>query len=238
VLPTVLVLTGLALLGIAWILLRSIGDNARVGRILAATPVVPVARAVEIARAGQSRYVAVSGRIDAEDEFEDEHHRPLVYRRTRLESRTGKAWTPIEDHRQVIAFEIADGLDRISIDAEALGVGLVAVSRESEGTAADVPDLVPADLPRDTPVRLRIEQLSSIDHAVACGMPVIGDDGVAILRPGLRRPLIVSTLDGPEAMRLLAVDHRGTTRAVAVMMAAGIVAVAVGLVWWVVDAVA
>lgn len=237
-LPTVLVLTGLALLGIAWILLRSIGDNARVGRILAATPVVPVARAVEIARAGQSRYVAVSGRIDAEDEFEDEHHRPLVYRRTRLESRTGKAWTPIEDHRQVIAFEIADGLDRISIDAEALGVGLVAVSRESEGTAADVPDLVPADLPRDTPVRLRIEQLSSIDHAVACGMPVIGDDGVAILRPGLRRPLIVSTLDGPEAMRLLAVDHRGKTRAVAVLMAGGVAAIALGLVWWVIDAVA
>ena len=95
-LPTVLVLVGLALLGIAWILLRSIGDNARVGRILAATPVVPVARAVEIARAGQARYVAVSGRIDAEDEFEDEHHRPLVYRRTRLESRKGKAWTAIE----------------------------------------------------------------------------------------------------------------------------------------------
>ena len=114
----------------------------------------------------------------------------------------------------------------------------MAVSRESEGTAADVPDLVPADLPRDTPVRLRIEQLSSIDHAVACGMPVIGDDGVAILRPGLRRPLIVSTLDGPEAMRLLAVDHRGKTRAVAVLMAGGVAAIALGLVWWVIDAVA
>jgi hypothetical protein len=238
VLPTVLVLVGLALLGIAWILLRSIGDNARIGRILAATPVVPVARALEIAHAGQARYVAVSGRIDAEDEFEDEHHRPLVYRRTRLESRTGKAWTAIEDNRQVIAFEIVDGLDRIAVDADALDVGLVAVSRESEGTAADVPDLVPADLPPDTPVRLRIEQLSSIDHAVACGMPVLGDGGVAILRPGLRRPLIVSTLDGPEAMRLLAVDHRGTTRAVAVLMAVAVAAIAVGLIWWVVDAVA
>ena len=69
-------------------------------------------------------------------------------------------------------------------------------------------------------------------------MPVLGDGGVAILRPGLRRPLIVSTLDGPEAMRLLAVDHRGTTRAVAVLMAIAVAAIAVGLVWWVVDAVA
>jgi hypothetical protein len=238
VLPTILVLVGLALLGIGWILLRSIGDKARVGRILAATPVVPVARALEIARAGQARYVAVSGRIDAEDEFEDEHHRPLVYRRSRLESGSGKRWTAIEDNRQAIAFEIVDGLDRISIDADALDVGLVAVSRESEGTAADVPDLVPAELPRDTPIRLRIEQLSSVDHAIACGMPVVGEGGVAILRRGVRRPLIVSTLEGPEAMRLLAVDHRGRTRAVAVLMAGGLAVAAVGLIWWIVDAIA
>ncbi len=48
----------------------------------------------------------------------------------------------------------------------------------------------------------------------------------------------MSTLDGPEAMRLLAVDHRGTTRAVAVLMAVAVAAIAVGLIWWVVDAVA
>jgi len=101
-----------------------------------------------------------------------------------------------------------------------------------------VPDLVPAELPRDTPIRLRIEQLSSVDHAIACGMPVVGEGGVAILRPGLRRPLIVSTLEGPEAMRLLAVDHRGRTRAVAVLMAVGLAVAAVGLIWWIVDAVA
>ena len=45
VIPVLLVLAGLALLGIGWILLRSLGGGARVGRILAATPLVPVARA-------------------------------------------------------------------------------------------------------------------------------------------------------------------------------------------------
>jgi hypothetical protein len=237
VLPLVLVLAGLALLGIGWILLRSIGSNARVGRILAATPIVPVSRALEIARAGQTRYVAIAGRIDAQEEFEDEHHNPLVFRRTRLETRTGKAWTAVEDLRRAVPFEIVDGLDRIGIDAEALDIGLVVVTRESEGTAADVPDHVSADLPRDTPVRLRIEQLSSVDHAFACGMPVLDDAGGALLRPGLRRPLIVSTLEGPEAMRLLAVDHRRTTRAVAVLLASGLAALALGAAWWVVDAV-
>ncbi|HEY4190229.1 MAG TPA: hypothetical protein VGM28_07400 [Candidatus Limnocylindrales bacterium] len=237
-LPLVIVLAGLALLAIGWILLRSIGDKARVGRILAATPVVPISRALEIARSGQARYVTISGRIDAEEEFEDEHHRPLVFRRTRLEVRKGKEWTAIEDTRQTVAFEIVEGLDRIAIDGDALNVGLVAVTRESEGTAADVPDLVPDDLPGDTPVRLQIEQLSSVDHAIACGTPVADGAGGAILRPGLRRPLIVSTLEAPEAMRLLAVDHRGTTRAVAVLMAAGLLVTAAGLVWWVVDAIA
>ena len=176
----VLVLAGLALLGIAWILLRSIGDNARVGRILAATPVVPVARALEIARAGQARYVAVAGRIDAEDEFEDEHHRPLVLPPDPARVPDGQGLDArSRTTARSIPFEIVDGLDRIAVDADALDVGLVVVTRESEGTAADVPDLVPADLPPDTPVRLRIEQLSSVDHAVACGMPVLDDGGVA-----------------------------------------------------------
>jgi hypothetical protein len=66
-------------------------------------------------------------------------------------------------------------------DTDALDVGLVVVIRESEGTAADVPEHVPADLPGDTPVRLRIEQLSSVDHAVACGMPALDDAGGAVL---------------------------------------------------------
>ena len=67
----------------------SFGPRYRVGRLLAATPRVSVAEAVAIARDGPPRYVRVDGRIDAEDEFEDADHRPLVFRRTRLEARIG-----------------------------------------------------------------------------------------------------------------------------------------------------
>ena len=233
--PVLLVLAGLALLGTGWILLRSLGAAARVGRILAATPMVPVSRALALAESGATRYVAVSGRIDAEEEFEDEHHRPLVFRRTRLETKTGKDWTAIEDVRQSAPFEVVEGLDRIAVDVGALDVGLVVVTRESEGVASDVPDRMPDGLAPDTPVRLRVEQLSSVEHAIACGVPVRIPDGGAVLGAGLGRPLIVTTLEPAEAMRLLAVGHRDTTRAVAILLAVGLAAIVIGIAWLVVD---
>ena len=235
--PALLVLAGVVLLGIGWILLRSLGAAARVGRILAATPVVPVSRALALAEGGSTRYVAVSGRIDAEEEFEDEHHRPLVFRRTRLETKSGRNWTAIEDVRQSAPFEVVEGLDRIAIDVAALDEGLVVVSRESEGIASDVPDRVPEGTAPGTPVRLRIEQLSSVEHAIACGVPARTAEGGAILGPGFGRPLIVTTLEPAEAMRLLAVGHRDTTRAVAVLLAVGVAAIVIGVAWLVIDAV-
>ena len=150
---------------------------------------MPVARALEIAGRAARATSAVAGRIDAEEEFEDEHHRPLVFRRTRLETaRREVGGRPIEDLRRAVPFEIVDGLDRIAIDIDALDVGLVVVIRESEGTAADDPGARACrDLARDTPVRLRIEQLSSVDHAVACGMPALDDAGGAVsCAPGMR----------------------------------------------------
>ncbi len=234
--PILLALAGLVLLGLGWILFRSLGAAGRVGRILAATPVVPLARALALADGGSSRYVAVSGRIDAEEEFEDEHHRPLVYRRTRLETRTGRDWTAIEDARQAVPFDLVEGLDRIAVDAGAIDTGLIVVTRELEGVAADVPDRVPEGTPPATPVRLRIEQLSSVEHALVCGVPVRDPDRGATLTAGLGRPLIVTTLEPDEAMRLLAVGHRDTTRAVAVLLTLGVIAIVAGVAWWIVDA--
>src|SRR2546429_4598216 len=52
------------------------------------TPAAAIDEAIGLAANSHPRYVKVSGRIDAEDEFEDEHHRPLVFRRRRLEIRS------------------------------------------------------------------------------------------------------------------------------------------------------
>lgn len=236
--PLLLLLVGAALVAAGWLLLRRLGPAARIGRIMAATPAVPVAQARALAEAGRSRYVAVGGRIDAEEEFEDEHHRPLVFRRTRLEALRGAGWSVIEERREATAFELVDGLDRMPLDIDRLDAGLVVIVRGAEGKAADVPDRVPPDTAASTPIRLRVEQVSSLDHAVAMGVPVLDPERGPLLAPGLGRPLILTTLERDEAMRVLAVDHRSTTRLAAVALGAGFLAMAIGIGWGVFGALA
>jgi len=232
--PLLLVLAGLAALVAGWLLMRRLGTGARIGRILAATPVVPVARAIELAGQGSHRYVAVGGRIGSAEEFEDEAGRPLVFRRTRLELRRGSGWTAVEDRREVVPFDVAGGLETMAVDADALGEGLVVVTRESEGTAGEIPDRVPPGTDPATPVRLRVEHVSSIDHALVLGVPSVDPERGPMLRPGLGRPLVLTTLEPAEAMRLLAAGRRGATIAISALLAGGLVTLAAGLLWAVV----
>ena len=237
VIPLVLALAGLVALAAGWLLLRRVGPAARIGRIIAATAVVPVDRAVALARAGTPRYVGVGGRVDAEQEFLDENEQPLVLRRTRLELGGPRGWSAVSDNREVVPFEIAGGLERIAVDVEALDAGLVVVTRESSGLASEIPDRLPEGTPGDTPARLRVEQLSTVDHALVLGVPVLDPDRGPILRPGLGRPLVLTTLEPAEAMRMLAMDHQGATRAATVLLAGGTAGVVAGITWAVVDAI-
>ena len=95
--PLVLIVVGAALLVVGVAVLRTFGPRYRVGRLLAATPVVPIAEALVDAD-GPPRYLAVRGRIDAEDEFEDDAHRPLVLRRARIQLLRGSSWETVEEH--------------------------------------------------------------------------------------------------------------------------------------------
>ncbi len=232
-----LLAAGLVAFAVGWLLVRRLGERARVGRILASTPVVPVDEAVRLA-GGAPRYVGVGGRLESDHEFLDEQERPLVLRRSRLELRTGSRWRTVTDNRQVVPFGLAGGLASIAVDGEALDAGLIVMIRESEGTAGEIPDRVPEGTPASVPARLRVELLSSVEHALALGVPTAGPDGQPMLRPGLGRPLILTTLEPGEAMRVLAADHRTSTRAGAVLMAGGLAAAVAGLVWTVVSAVA
>lgn len=234
--PLLPVLLGLASLAAGLVLLRRLGTKARIGRILASTPVVPVDRARELAFAGTPRYVAVGGRIDAEEDFLDENERPLVYRRTRLELRGPRGWTTVDYHREALPFEVAGGLERLAVDHEALDEGLVTVERESIGTAGEIPDRVPEGTDPATPARLRVQFLSTVDHGLVLGVPVVDPVLGPTMRAGLGRPLVLTTLEPAEAMRLLAVDHQGTTRAATVLLAAGLVLTVAGVAWAVIDA--
>jgi hypothetical protein len=231
VIPILLISGGVIALLAGALTLRGFGSRYRVGRLLASTARVSIAEAVAIASGGQRRYVRIDGRIDSEDEFEDAAHRPLVLRRTRLEARRG-AWVTFEDSREAVAFEIREGVDAIAVDSSALDDGLIVVRRVSEGVAGDLGDRAPTDMPASTPVRAVVEQVSSIEHAIALGVPVAAEppEPPVKLTAGLGRPLVLTTLEPAEAMRVLA-GGSGRPRIVAACFIGGAALLATGLAW-------
>ena len=246
--PLLVGIAGLVALVAGGLVLRTFGGAFRIGRLLATAPPVTVAEANEIAASGRAAYVRVAGRIDAEDEFEDADHRPLVFRRVRLETRVGRSWRPFEDHRRSVPFMVNEGLDSIAIDVEALDAGLIVVPRESVGRAADLPERAPEGITADTPVRARIEQISSVEHAIVVGYPIAvagagGEAGTgaplddsaphvaAWMTSGRGRPLILTVLEPDEAMRILAGGDADRTRLAAGLLGAGAILIAGALLW-------
>jgi hypothetical protein len=207
--PLVVIAAGIVAIAIGSLLLRSYGPRVRVGRLLAVTPGVTVASARELAASGTRRYVRVDGRLDADEVFPDEHQRPLVYRRRRIEARLRGGWRMIDEQRESVAFRVREGIDEVGVDADAIGDGLVTLVRESAGTAGEVTGQLTARLAPNTPVRLRIEQLSTVTG----------------------RPLVVCTLEREEAMRVLADGARARPVAAAVSLACGLALLVAGVGW-------
>ena len=235
--PLIPFVAGLAALAAGALVLRTFGSNYRVGRLLASTPEVSVAEARLLAD-GRPRYVRVQGRIDAEDEFEDDAHRPLVFRRTQLQVRKDRGWVSFEDRRERVRFEVRDGLDGIVVDDAGLDTGLVVIPRESVGTAADVADRVPPGTSPTTAVRLRVDQVSSVEHAIVLGVPRLDADGEPRLTAGLGRPLVLSTLDNDEAMRVLSEGRSGRIKVAVVCLAGGVGLLVIALILALAGAVA
>lgn len=232
----VVILAGVAALGGAMGILRTFGSRFRVGRLLASTPSVSIAEALEIARSGRPSYVRITGRIDSETDFEDADHRPLVFRRTRFQAgRAGSAgqagrWADFDVAREIVAFDLNEGLDAIAVDGDALDDGLIVVPRESEGTIGDLGDRAPEDLDDALPARVVVEHVSSVEHAIVVGVPRLGSDGLPQIGAGLGRPLILTTLEQPEAMRILAGGSTRRPRLAAVLLVAAVALMAIGIV--------
>jgi hypothetical protein len=234
--PLIPIAVGLLALAVGIALLRTFGPNYRVGRLLAVAPLVTVAQAHALA-AGPARFVAVRGRIDSEAEFEDEMHRPLVLRRVRIELAGGRGWMTVDEQVEAVDFTVREGLDAIAVDHRALTTGLVVIPRESVGTAADALDRVPAGTPPATPLRLRVEQVSSVEHATVAGVPTVDPvDGEVRMTAGLGRPLILTTLERDEAMRVLTADAPRRPAVAVVALAVGLISLSVGLAWALISA--
>lgn len=234
--PLLLIAAGAVALGAGVVVLRSFGTGYRIGRLLARTPRIAIDEARSLAESGARRYVRVDGRIDSADEFDDADHRPLVLRRTRFEVRTDRGWETVEDSREQVPFEIREGTAAIAVDGTDLDAGLVVVPRLSDGVAADLAGRLPAGLSPEAPLRVRIEQVSSVEHAIVLGVPV-ADDGRIRMEAGLGRPLVLTTLDPPEAMRILGRGDTVRARAAAGLLLVGLAFVLAGIGWAIGDAI-
>jgi len=226
----ILLVAAVVCAAIALLLLRSLGSRYRVGRLLAAAPLVEISEALRLAT-GAPRYVRITGRISSEEEFPDENDRPLVYRHKRVDviDASGK-WRSIADEREAVPFGVETRDDFIAVDENAIAEGLVAIPRESTGKLSDLPaeTVVGVEgLPGpESPARLLIEQVSAVEHATICGTPVLLN-GQPTMTAGAGRPLIVTTLEAPAAMRVLASGQRPRVlTAAALLVAASLLLVA------------
>jgi hypothetical protein len=221
---------GLISIAAGALFMRSFGPAERVGRLLASTPRVSVEQALSLAGEAVPRYVRVDGRLDSDEDFPDERDQPLIFRRRRLEARKGRHWELLGEARDMVPFQVNEGLASIAIDGAALNVGLVVLPREAVGAAREAQDLLPEGVDPEARVRLRVEQVSAVEHATLVGTPARDAAGRPILTAGRGRPLILSTLEPGEAMQLLA-GGRDRAVVVAVLLVAGLILLALGLGW-------
>jgi hypothetical protein len=212
-------LIGAALIALGLLLSRRTDVRTRAGQLLAGLSPITPTEALRLAalRGESSPYLAIKGSIDAPEIFEDEHHRPLVFRRERVSIADEAGWRVIDTAERSLPFVISDPSSAIRISTADLADGLVVVERRWEGsvaelhaagreyqsaeTAALVAALAASDPTRGA--RVGLEQISNLDRATAAGQLVDGE-----LRAGAGRPLVVTTLERAEALRLLGGEGR------------------------------
>ena len=236
--PLLLTAAGFVALLTAMAILRSFGPRYRIGRLLAVAPRVSVAEARALAESGKRKYVRIDGRIDSEQDWEDDDHRPLVLRRTAYEWRpaSGGRWRAFDANLEVVPFVIREGLDELAVDASQIAEGLLTVPRERVGHAADLEAMTAAGIDPNAEARMEMGYVSTVDHAAVLGVPRRGADGQLAIGPGLGRPLIVSILEDAEAMRVLTGGAIGRSRIAVVALVAAGVCFAGALVWWLAEA--
>ena len=214
------VVVGAALILFGLLLSRRTDARTRAGQLLAGLSPISPTEALNLAalRGDAAPYLAIKGSIDAPEIFEDEHHRPLVFRRERVSIADEGHWRVIDTSQRSLPFVVSDPSNSISIAIADLAEGLVVVERRWEGSVADlhaagreyqrpetaalVAALAASDPTRGA--RVGLEQISNLDRATAAGQLLNGE-----LRAGAGRPLVVTTLDRADALRLLGSEGRG-----------------------------
>ncbi|MFM8813557.1 MAG: hypothetical protein ACKOD4_00800 [Candidatus Limnocylindrus sp.] len=213
----VLLALGAGLIALSVWASRRGGTRARSARLMAGlAPVSPE----EALLVGEGRYLAVQGSIDAAEAFDDENHRPLVYRRERVLVREGDTWRELERAVRSVQFFITSPSASIEIDADSLGDGLVVIERQWEGSVLelvasgrtftdDATSALVTALATSAPTltaRVVLEQISTLDRGTVVGLLRNG----RLTAAGAGQPLVLTTLDRRDALRILGSEARGS----------------------------
>ena len=232
----VIIVLGLAAGLMGYLLLRRSGTGWRVGRLLAAAPERTLAQAAAIAAAARRPTSGLHGRVDSDEEFPGDDGKPLVYRRRRLQQRSGRSgWQTFDDERLAVPFRLSQqGRARGDRYARRLGDGLVVVPRESEGVAADVTaEAVSGGCPSCRRRRPCACASSRSPRSITPSRPACPGSAATAAScsgPGLGRPLVLTTLELDEAMRVLAGGRRRELLVASGLLIAAPLVVGVGLI--------
>lgn len=236
----VLLALGAGLIALSVWASRRGGTRARSARLMAGlAPVSPE----EALLVGEGRYLAVQGSIDAAEAFDDENHRPLVFRRERVLVREGDTWRELERAVRSVQFFITSPSASIEIDADSLGDGLVVIERQWEGSVLelvasgrtftdDATSALVTALATSAPTltaRVVLEQISTLDRGTVVGLLRNG----RLTAAGAGQPLVLTTLDRRDALRILGSEARGSLAMSLITLAAlvaGVLTVGIAIV--------
>ena len=138
----------------------------------------------------------------------------------------------VPPHRRGFGFMFQDGALFPHRDvAGNVAFGLRVRPKATRPTDSEIRDRVPVAYPDRTAIRYRVEQLSAVEHATVLGVPVTGAGGAATMTRGLGRPLVITTLEIPEAMRVLAGGRRGRPILAVSLLAGGAGLLGIGVLW-------
>ena len=118
-------------------------------------------------------------------------------------------------------FQVNEGLASIGIDGPPSTSAWSSCRGRRSGRPPRHRGMLPEDLDPATRVRLRVEQISAVEHATVVGTPGPRSGRPAVLTAGRGRPLILSTLEPAEAMQLLS-GGRNRAMVVAILLVGGL----------------
>jgi len=226
-------LTGLLLFLAGLVLVRSSGARTRMGRRLAGPPQLAVGDLFDLAQL-PARPIRVIGRIRCPDPIVTSRDEQLVavHRDVEVLLPDGR-WRSIERVRATRGFELWDHAGSLPLDAAQAAEPLISIPYVWEGDPAELdesyaPAIERLRMEHGAPRRARAvtRTISVVDRILVLARPEREPDGTLRLVPP-DSGFVISSLDLPDAMRLLGGPRRGLLLAGAGMTAAGVLCILV-----------